>query len=451
MRIAPITYPEQHIEQLAATLGAGQLSAFLFHVNAFYLPAKPVVDVLAVVTRVDDACKFLLVADSEPVREIISEWSDTGCLNVLADTLDVTVLELESAVNLVPTVIPKPWGREIWYTGMEERGQAGVGSTDRSTPLPWLLALCPNRYAAGNPQSLVLLKVLDPLADEVFGDLYFEMHERKQEVYVVTHVDRRAWPEGVGGIKFGFCPKKLAQFPSEDAFKNAYQQAVSEYELVRREIDARLDRIKSGVGMDVNDPVPPSTQVAWLEQIETPIKEREAHLRKKMDDFIHVLPLRVGDVVRVPCFTPHSLQHGVRTVEFQTPVYERKILAFAQKVLTQEHWDTEAAMGSVALMAQLPELDQGEECAPGLLSQQVVDFSDFCVHRLRADKHAELSLASLDSYRLVMAVSGGVAIAGHFLSAEQAVLVPAGAGLDQCLKLEKGAVALIASPKPVNS
>lgn len=293
--------------------------------------------------------------------------------------------------------------------------------------------------------------MLDPLVDEVYGDLYFEMHERKQEVYVVTHVNRRAWPDGVGGIRFGFSEQVRRQYPSDAAFKEAYRQAVAEYEQVRRQIDARLDRIKLGLGMDVNEPVPPAVLSGWLEQVDVSLREREVRLREKMNAFTRVLPLKVGDVVKVPCYTPHSLLHGVRTVEFQTQVYERKILAFAQKVLTQPHWDTEEALQKVVLDASAPPLDEGHETTEGLLSQQIVDFDDFTVWRLTAQKACRMPLGNLPSYRLIMAVTGGVSLPERVLGAEQAVLVPAQARQDQQLRLEKGAVALIAAPKCNNS
>jgi hypothetical protein len=68
-----------------------------------------------------------------------------------------------------------------------------------------------------------------------------------------------------------------------------------------------------------------------------------------MDDFTWLKPVSVGDVVQVPRLLPHALQHGVRVVEFQTPVYERKILSFGQRVLTQGHWDTEEAVDQMLL------------------------------------------------------------------------------------------------------
>ena len=128
--------------------------------------------------------------------------------------------------------------------------------------------------------------------------------------------------------------------------------------------------------------------------------------------------------MKVPCHTPHALQHGVRTVEFQTPVYERKILSFAQKVLTQDHWDTEEA---VALMALEPEPEQpftlcyrGE----GVVAERIVDFADFEVQRWRLDSECSHQLSVADRYAVVMAVAGEVEIAGCRLAPGQACLVP---------------------------
>ena len=46
--------------------------------------------------------------------------------------------------------------------------------------------------------------------------------------------------------------------------------------------------------------------------------------------FMNPVPLRVGDAVTIPPRVPHSLQKGVHVIEFQTPVFERKILAAGQ-------------------------------------------------------------------------------------------------------------------------
>ncbi|MBT6892720.1 MAG: hypothetical protein HOA25_14560, partial [Gammaproteobacteria bacterium] len=44
---------------------------------------------------------------------------------------------LSRPLELETVSIPKPWGREIWYSGIEQRGV----STVKGVPLPWLLSV----------------------------------------------------------------------------------------------------------------------------------------------------------------------------------------------------------------------------------------------------------------------------------------------------------------------
>ena len=71
---------------------------------------------------------------------------------------------------------------------MEERGESRVLAAGGELRLSAYLE------AAGIAAPVILLKVLDPHPEPVRGDLYFEVHEHKREVYVVTAVDRNAWP-----------------------------------------------------------------------------------------------------------------------------------------------------------------------------------------------------------------------------------------------------------------
>jgi mannose-6-phosphate isomerase class I len=268
-----------------------------------------------------------------------------------------------------------------------------------------------------------LLKILDPLPDEVLGDLYFEMHEVKQEVYVVTHVDQQAWPGGEGGIRFGFNQALRKSFASDEVFKQAYLQAVKNYQHVRIQIDSLLDK-KLSLPVD--------------------LVNQEKVLRQKMEVFIAIKKIRLGDVITVPCFTPHSLQHGVRTVEFQTPVYERKILSFAQKVLTQNHWDTEEALQKIALDAPRESPLKVLEKTATVYRERVVQFDDFKVERITLANNAQLAFAG-GSYRLLLVVSGDINVAKLPLEAAQAKLLPAHAEITiSCLS--KTAVFLMAEP-----
>ncbi len=320
-----------------------------------------------------------------------------------AKALGFAVIVMGDALALTPQYIAKPWGQEIWFTGVEERGVCCIGEGEGETPIPWLQAVVPGAVYGAPGLPLVLLKILDPLNQPVIGDLYFELHEEKREVYVVTHIDPGAWPEGTGYIRFGFAPEQLALHGDDGSFRAAYLAAVRNYERVRRALDAQ---ISSGEN--------PSQEVL----------DSEEQLRREMDMFTHMRPLQLGDVVKVPLLTPHSLQHGVRTIEFQTPVYERKIMSFAQRVLTQDHWDTEEAVAQMTLTQPTPEQFERLQQSPGLLVERIVDFDDFEVQRVCLADGRALDALNIEDYALVIVVDGQLRVADRVYGSEQALLLP---------------------------
>ncbi len=360
-------------------------------------------------------------------------------LDELRRALPVDLLALDAPMLLQSIAIPKPWGREIWYTGIEKRGVAMIGSAARAVPLPWLLAVAPQRLTRGARQP-ILLKILDPLPQAVFGDLYFELHRQKQEVYVVTAVDRQAWPDGIGGIRFGFDAEVRTQYGNDEEFVGAYLAAVRAYRQVRKQIDGQIDALRLREGVEVNAPVEAGVLQRWLEEIPVDLRAREAELRAHMDSFTALLPLRVGDVVKVPCLLPHSLQHGVRTVEFQTPVYERLILSFAQKVLTQADWDTEEAASILQLAAEpaaaFPLIAEGD----GWKEERIVQFDDFEVRRISLQPGARMRLGLERGYGLGMVVGQPLRLGDRTFAPDEAVLLPAqfGSALLQNSELEAG-------------
>jgi protein involved in polysaccharide export with SLBB domain len=352
-----------------------------------------------------------------PVQQQYAAWVDEHrCASIL----------LGSPVMLSPVVVPKPWGREVWFSGVESRGVCGFATGENITPVPWIQAAMPNASMGRAGDALVLLKILDPSPEPVTGDLYFELHEEKREVYVVTHVDAKAWPDGAGFIRYGFDPNVVAAAGSERAFRTEYLSCVQDYEQVRREIDALAD------GGSV-------TEI---------LCEKEASLREAMDAYSLMRPLNVGDVVKVPLLLPHSLQHGVRTIEFQTPVYERKILSFAQQVLTQNHWDTAEAVEQMALLAPVDEpfpLLRDEE---GISVEKIVDFEDFEVWRVTLDGNISYPVPHCRCYRLLMVLLGSLTVEGLTLGAEQAAIVPALSKLRiTSSEPSKRAVFLLATPQ----
>ena len=197
----------------------------------------------------------------------------------------------EQPVALRPVTVAKPWGQEVWYSGSEARGESGVCTPEGVVRLAQYLA------ERGRTRPVILLKALRPTA----GNLYLEVHETKSEVYVVDRID------GVGRMLLGPRRSVLARM-GEARFRAAVRQAAAEAESGEADIDT-------------------------------------------VQSFMNPVDLRPGDAVTIPLRVPHSLLRGVHVIEFQTPVFERKILAASQPVVTQQGWDVDTAVAAMDLLA----------------------------------------------------------------------------------------------------
>ena len=409
------------VEMMASGEAAGILLV-KFELPQYWLQDAPPINLTAIYCLADGVLQVsvtdaqLVEGEQAPLAQYLGWANQNGFVCATNN----------APIGLQPLSIAKPWGREIWYSGVEERGVCCFRQGSARTPVPWLQAAMPGAALGLPGQDLVLLKILDPAPAPVTGDLYFELHEEKREVYVVTHVDAQAWPDGSGAIRYGFRPDRIAAAGSEGAFRAQYLAAVQAYEDVRRQIDN----------------LPPG------EAPSAELVADEKRLRESMNDFTALAPLRVGDVIKVPLLLPHSLQHGVRTIEFQTPVYERKILSFAQQVLTQDHWDTEAAVSQMTLLPPAgddPQRLSGEE---GSYVERIVDFEDFEVWRVILQSGCSYRPPPADCYRIAMVVSGELTLTGLVCSPEQAVLLPAAGQFElTASKASEGVVFLLATPR----
>jgi len=322
-----------------------------------------------------------------------------GELTAAANRVGSKPICLTRPFELETVSIPKPWGQEIWYSGIEQRGV----STVQSVPLPWLLSVFGDYLGCvGSP---MLLKILDPFPEPNLGDLYFEMHEKKIEVYVVTQVDPKAWPTGSGKIRYGFDQNVINEFESVDKFLDSYQLAVTEYRLTRNEVDAQLKSLKKQQGLVAGNPLAPAQYNEFIEQIDPELTAREEQLRHNMYRHTGMLDFSVGDVATIGPMVPHSLQHGVRVIEFQTPHYERYILSFGQEVLTQDHWDTDSALAGARTEASTPE--PPVQIAPG--RDLIADFDAFKVTRLMLEP-GDYSETQHTNYTMVIGVAGEMAL-----------------------------------------
>ncbi|MEM8661318.1 MAG: hypothetical protein AAGF35_10565 [Pseudomonadota bacterium] len=308
-----------------------------------------------------------------------------------------------SALTLLPKIVTKPWGDEVWYSGVERRGVCEVESGGRRIPLPWLQAAWPTALSGIPAEPLLLVKRLLPSAKPVEGDLYFELHETKYESYVVTSIDPVAWPDGVGHVRLGFCPEKRAAYASDDAFRDAYLASVLAYEAQRRKVDEEL-------------------ALGRLLASEDAAKERE--LRVEMDQFTHCLPVRVGDAVIVPPHVPHALQHGVQVLEVQTPTYERKILSFAQKVRTQSHWDTREAVPIMRLQSPPQPLPMEVPGPANSLTTRISHCAEFEVLRVVLNAGSEGTFTTENDYCILVVIHGQLSLEGKMFGPNEALLLP---------------------------
>jgi hypothetical protein len=440
-------------QQLRRCLEEHRSEFFSFNFKQYYLPGSPSISLFAVIAWAEvDAPVVLVTEKIHQAQHWLVERGVTTPLerediDLLASHLGTAVVPLTRFWTLQPVAIAKPWGQEIWYTGIEQRGQSAVTDGRYSVPLPWLMALGADRLLCSGAMTPNLLKVLDPCHEEVFGDLYFELHQQKQEVYVITAISPQAWPGGEGAILYGFSPSKRQIYGDDTRFRNAYLAVVKKYESIRRRIDAVFDECRTSSGLGLNDPVAAEQLQRWLLKVPKSLVAEEVAARQAMNDFAHVVPLKVGDVVKVDCLIPHGLQHGVRAVEFQTPVYEGKILSFAQKVLTQNHWDTDEAV-------QLMRLDHGAvenlavvEKTPAFCLEQVVAFDDFFVYRLTLKPKGKYRFPCRGSYFLLMIIAGQICVDSDVLRPENAFLFPATSSPVECINSGTfDAVLLISAP-----
>ena len=343
--------------------------------------------------RAEDGGRYRGVAIKGPFiprEDIVKafERDPLGVVDWVARRAEAAVIASDAPLALVPVEVLKPWGREVWFSGMESRGVSLVGSATGTTELPYALGMFPVPMIGEDETPPILLKILEPHADAGLGDLYLEVHREKWEVYVVLAVDRAAWPDGVGRLRAGLAPQAIARYRSShgsgwaEALSADLQQAIGGYETVRREIDARCDERLTRDGLSGAEPQSLERYRAMLADLPESLRAREAATLARVDEFLGHVPMPVGQVAVLPPGVLHALRHGVAVVEFQTPTYERLVALSSQKVLTQAHWDTRAALELAAKEPYAPPAPAVLLDQDGRRIERVVDFPRFQVERV---------------------------------------------------------------------
>ena len=218
--------------------------------------------------------------------------------------------------------------------------------------------------------------------------MYLEVHKEKWETYVVLEVDPKAWPDGVGYLRAGLASECVGEYQKahglgwDDALSKNLLKAIREYELIRRDIDSRLEGVRTNEEKESKAPVTPAQHRELLSRLPKDITNKEVELREAVERFLGRVPLKAGDVITLPPGVLHSLQHGVKVIEFQTATYERLIAMFAQKVLTQGHWDSDEAIRLMQKAPYTPPMPKVLEEKEGLKVERIVEFPQFHVNRV---------------------------------------------------------------------
>ncbi len=387
------------------------------HDRAYQGLAEPIT--LQIISYLDAGKQYVAITDTPlTITEIADDSPDN--FKKSAAKAGCRTICLSEPLPLSPVHIPKPWGQEIWFSGIEKRGVSEVNGI----PIAWLIdAFGEQLGCVGDP---LLLKILDPFPTENLGDLYFEMHEQKIEVYVVTDVNQTAWKSDAGAIRYGFSQARLAEYETREDFLQAYVTAVDIYERCRRKIDEKIEAGKQNAGINPESTLTPDQYYVLLKEVPESLREEEAQLRADMYAFTDLRPLKVGDVVTVRPHVPHSLQHGVRVIEFQTPHYERYILSFGQKVITQDHWDTKAVFGKA--ITDPVAFDEPVALEDGV--RLIADFEAFKTLQITLPPHTEKTLMP-ETYCMIIGIEGEALLlpSEQKLASEKAYLVGHGSPL----------------------
>ena len=325
----------------------------------------------------------------------------------------MSAIVLNKPLLLDPVTVKKPWGEEIWFSGIEERGV----SSSNGIPINFLFEVFGEFLGCSKPP--ILLKILAPSPEPNLGDLYFELHEKKTEVYVVTDINPESWPNGTGKIRLGFNLEEIQRNGSPERFIEEYLSSVEKYQQCRNYIDSKLDEMKISLGLSQDEIIESKLYQTLIAALDRNVVDEEKMLREEMYKFTKLHEIKIGDAVKVNPYIPHSLQHGVRVVEFQTPHYERYILSFGQKVITQDHWDTKAAL----MKAKLSETEIERPRKINAFQDMVADFEEFNVVRVILPAGKELEIAK-KGYCLIMGIFGETRLGSDRIKNEKAFYIP---------------------------
>lgn len=346
----------------------------------------------------------------------------------LSQRHNTPIISVGHPLSLFGSLLEKAWGHEHTFTMIDPR-QVNEVSDDkgRTAKLPDVLDLFPESFGISTDEeinNLILLKILKPGSTPVKSDLYLEVHWEKEEAYVVTKIDRNAWPDGVAQIVCGLNPDLLA----------IYRENFGEGWEARYKADFRAasDRYRTDV------------YEAYTAKGETAPEDVERDLRQAVYRFIGKKDVQEGDVLVFPKGTVHSLQHGIQVAEILTPHYERGIiLPTPQKVTSFDgDWSTDRAFDAMIMRSYESPAFNLVANPFGHVIDDLVSFQmgDYILHAHRVNLESggifrddTEYYPNLRSYHMLLPISGRLMVSSkiadsRLIGQEHGLIIPASTG-----------------------
>ena len=222
-------------------------------------------------------------------------------------------------IYLLPHKEPKVWGvggiGEYWY-GAEGGGKSSIAVIGlHSAPMNDLLNSAPETVLGEEVierfgKTMPLVKLLTPK-----GRLSVQFHDAKNELWVVTGVDKKLagnFPK----LIVGFRPELVKKYG--DKLKADYRSALETY---GKALNALIDELeRTGHRKLLEETGNACLAARKVRERNIPeLLDSLADARKALEGFYNYVNVKVGDIIPVPQGTLHALTAGIEVVEPQIP------------------------------------------------------------------------------------------------------------------------------------
>ncbi|NQT32366.1 MAG: hypothetical protein HQ594_01680 [Candidatus Omnitrophica bacterium] len=356
------------------------------------------------------------------------------------------------AVYLSPYKEPKVWGAggigEYWY-GAEAGDKSSVASLGGDeAPMADVLELAPVEILGEGAVKkfgdlLPLVKILTPK-----GRLSVQFHDAKNELWIVTGVDESAAGGKEPSVIVGFSSEAVDEYgPS---VTSEYHEALKEYGVqLNALIDLLLQKRFKEALEETKDVVLAAESAKESSPQIAAALDKVTEARGKLEKFYNYIPVKIGDVIPIPCGTLHALGSGVEVVEPQIPGPTQSLEDGATYPVRYYFPGHERGRSKKKL-----DIDRAEEMIPDVVKEsppEVISEADSVkierlpggfedkgleVHRITMEGAAEANFSDITSFHTLVSVAGEAMIvtsSGEYEIPKAApggkmLLVPASAG-----------------------